>query len=137
MGMAAVLVLKVVKAYKLVGYFGIAMIICYLSCIFFKTGYNQIILTSLGFFISIMFPTLFSLAIEDVGKYAGSGSALLNFALVGGAVFPPIQGMIADRLGVNTSYLVPCFCFVMITIYAFFFTKEPLMRRIQLKNMAK
>ena len=137
MGMAAVLVLKVVKAYKLVGYFGIAMIICYLFCIFFITGYNQIILTSLGFFISIMFPTLFSLAIEDVGKYAGSGSALLNFALVGGAVFPPIQGMIADRLGVNTSYLVPCFCFVMITIYAFFFTKEPLMRRIQLKNMAK
>jgi hypothetical protein len=37
----------------------------------------------------------------------------------------------------NTSYLVPCFCFVMITIYAFFFTKEPLMRRILLRNNAR
>jgi FHS family L-fucose permease-like MFS transporter len=76
-----------------------------------------------------MFPTLFSLAIEDVGSFAGRASALLNFAIVGGSVFPPIQGIIADNFGVNTSYLVPCFCFLVITIYAFFFTKTPLSKR--------
>jgi len=48
----------------------------------------------------------------------------LNFAIVGGAVFPPIQGMIADRAGVNVSYLIPMGCFVVITIYAFFFTSR-------------
>jgi MFS transporter, FHS family, L-fucose permease len=129
MGLLAVAILKVVKAHKLVGFFGIAMILCYIVCIFLKTGYNEFVLAGLGIFLSIMFPTVFSLAIEDVGAFAGRGSALLNFAIVGGAVFPPIQGMIADRFGVDVSYLVPCFCFIMITIYSFFFTKKPLMAR--------
>ena len=68
-------------------------------------------------------------AIEDIDAFAGKGSALLNFAIVGGAVFPPVQGMIADNFSVHTSYLVPCGCFVVITIYAFFFTKKSLMTR--------
>jgi MFS transporter, FHS family, L-fucose permease len=129
MGLIAVLILRFVKAYKLVGFFGTVMIICYLLIIFVKTGYNEYILASLGLFLSIMFPTIFSLAIEDIGAFAGKGSALLNLAIVGGSVFPPIQGLIADKSGVNTSYLVPCFCFVIITLYALFFTKIPLMKR--------
>jgi MFS transporter, FHS family, L-fucose permease len=87
----------------------------------------------LGLFLSIMFPTLFSLAIEDIGAFTGKGSALLNFAIVGGSVFPPIQGLIADAHGVQISYVIPLFCFIMITLYAFFFTREPLMTR-QLKK---
>ncbi len=129
MGLAAVVILRYVKAFRLVGIFGLIMITCYLICILTNTGINEYILASLGLFLSIMFPTIFSLAIEDIGAFAGRGSALLNFAIVGGSVFPPLQGMIADNFGVNVSYLVPCFCFVVITIYAFFFTKDPLMRR--------
>jgi len=129
MGLAAVVILRYVKAYKLVGWFGLAMIVSYLICIFTNTGSNEFILATLGLFLSIMFPTIFSLAIEDIGAFAGRGSALLNFAIVGGSVFPPIQGIIADNFGVNFSYMVPCFCFVVITIYAFFFTKYPLMKR--------
>lgn len=129
MGLTAVLILRYVKAHKLVGFFGIVMILCYLVVIFLKTGYNEYVLAGLGLFLSIMFPTIFSLAIEDVGAFAGRGSALLNFAIVGGAVFPPLQGMIADKFGVHMSYIVPCFCFIIITIYSFFFTKIPLMKR--------
>lgn len=129
MGLAAVVILRYVKAYKLVGWFGLAMIVSYLICIFTNTGSNEFILATLGLFLSIMFPTIFSLAIEDIGAFAGRGSALLNFAIIGGSVFPPIQGIIADNFGVNFSYMVPCFCFVVITIYAFFFTKYPLMKR--------
>ncbi|KPK86935.1 MAG: hypothetical protein AMS27_03995 [Bacteroides sp. SM23_62_1] len=129
MGLMAVIILRYVKAHKMVGLFGISMIICFLICIFLNTGYNEYILACLGLFLSIMFPTLFSLAIEEVGAFAAKGSALLNFAIVGGSMFPPIQGMIADRFGVNVSYAVPCFCFVIITLYAFFFTKTPLMKR--------
>jgi len=129
MGLTAVLILRYVKAFRLVGFFGLAMITCYLICILTNTGINEYILASLGLFLSIMFPTIFSLAIEDIGAFAGRGSALLNFAIVGGSVFPPLQGIIADNYGVNVSYLVPCFCFVVITIYAFFFTKHPLMKR--------
>jgi FHS family L-fucose permease-like MFS transporter len=129
MGLAAVLILRYVRAFRLVGYFGLAMIICYLLCIFTNTGFNEFILVALGLFLSIMFPTIFSLAIEDIGAFAGRGSALLNFAIVGGSIFPPIQGLIADKFGVKYSYLVPCFCFLIITIYAFFFSKQPLMKR--------
>ena len=126
---AAIWVLRYVPAHKLVGAFGSAMIVAYLICAFLETGYNEYILASLGLGLSVMFPTLFSLAIEDTGDFAGSGSALLNFAIVGGAVFAPLQGMMADNFGVAYSYLVPCFCFVVITIYALFFTKKALMAR--------
>jgi len=129
MGLIAVFILRFVKAHKLVGIFGIFMILCYIVIILMKTAYNEYILASLGLFLSVMFPTIFSLAIEDIGAFAGKGSALLNFAIVGGAVFPPLQGLMADNFSVHISYLVPCFCFVVITFYAFFFTRTPLIRR--------
>jgi FHS family L-fucose permease-like MFS transporter len=129
MGIIAVFILKYVKAHKLVGIYGLGMILLYGVCIFFNTGYNEFFLAGLGLFLSIMFPTLFSLAIEDIGAFTGKGSALLNFAIIGGSVFPPIQGMIADKYGVRPSYAIPLFCFVMITLYAFFFTREALLKR--------
>jgi FHS family L-fucose permease-like MFS transporter len=136
MCLMAVFILRFVKAHILVGVYGTLMIICYLIIIFLDTGYNEFFLASLGLFLGIMFPTLFSLGIEDLGAFSGRASALLNFAIVGGAFFPPIQGAITDRFGVNISYLVPCFCFMMITIYAFFFTKTPLTNRnFKLKPM--
>jgi FHS family L-fucose permease-like MFS transporter len=129
MGLLAVIILKYVRAHRLVGLFGVGMIALYLLSILFNTGYNEFILAGLGLFLSIMFPTIFSLAIEEIGDFTGKGSALLNFAIIGGSVFPPIQGMIADRHGVQVSYVIPLFCFVMVTIYAFYFTREPLQRR--------
>lgn len=129
MGLLAVFMLKYIKAHKLVGYFGIGMIVSYILSIAFNTGYNEFFLAGLGLFLSIMFPTIFSLAIEDIGSFTGKGSALLNFALIGGSIFPPIQGVIADQHGVQISYIVPLFCFVMVTLYAFYFTREPLLKR--------
>jgi len=73
-----------------------------------------------------MFSTIFSLVIEDIGAFAAKGPSLLNFAIAGGAVFPPIQGMIVDNFGVSVSYAVPFFCFVLISVYAIFFTRTPL-----------
>jgi FHS family L-fucose permease-like MFS transporter len=123
---ASVWLLKFISANMLVGSFGILMVITFLVCILWGTGYNQYILASLGLELSIMFPTLFSLAIEDTGEFKARGSALLNFAIVGGAVFTPIQGILADNFGVSLSYFVPLFCFIIVTIYAFFFTKDSL-----------
>lgn len=128
MGLAAVGILRYVKANKLVGIFGSIMVCCYLVCIFLNTGYNEYFLAGLGLFLSIMFPTIFSLAIEDIGSFAAKGSALLNFAIVGGAFFPLLQGMVADNMGVNISYIIPCICFVVVIIYAFFFTKTTLLK---------
>ncbi len=126
MGMIAVFFLKYIRANKLVVLYGLGMIFLYIICIAFNTGYNEYFLAGLGLFLSIMFPTIFSLAIEDIGAFTGKGSALLNFALIGGSVFPPLQGLIADAHGVKISYIIPLICFVMITIYALFFTKPPI-----------
>jgi len=130
MGLAAVVILRYVKAHKLVGFYGIAMILVFGVLIFMNTGYNEYFLASLGLFLGIMFPTLFSLGIEEVGAFSGRASALLNFAIVGGAFFPPIQGAITDKFGVAVSFLVPAFCFLMVTLYAFFFTKAPIEKRM-------
>src|SRR5260221_5758541 len=130
MGIIAVFILKYVKAHKLVGIYGAGMIVLYIVCILFNTGYNEFFLAGLGLFLSVMFPTLFSLAIEDIGTFTNKGSALLNFRIIGGSVFPPIQGMIADSHGVQVSYIIPLFCFIMITLYAFFFTRDPLMKKM-------
>jgi len=133
MGIIAVFFLKYIKANKLVGIYGLGMILLYAICIWFNTGFNEFFFAGLGLFLSIMFPTIFSLAIEDIGVFTGKGSALLNFALIGGSIFPPVQGLIADAHGVKISYIVPLICFIMITIYALFFTKESITKREQLK----
>jgi FHS family L-fucose permease-like MFS transporter len=124
MGIAAVFILKHAKAHKLVGAFAIGMAAFFIVCAFFNTGFNEFILAGSGLFLSIMFPTIFSLAIEDIGSFTGKGSALLNFAIIGGSVFPPIQGMIADTKGVQISYIIPLICLIMIALYSFFFTRE-------------
>ncbi|MDP2338349.1 MAG: MFS transporter [Bacteroidota bacterium] len=129
MGIIGVIMLKYVKAHKLLGFFGLGMLLFFALIITVNSGFNEYLLAGLGLFLSIMFPTIFSLAIDQIGSFTGKGSALLNFALIGGSVFPPIQGMIADNLGVQISYIIPMICIVMVTIYAFFFTRIPLLKR--------
>lgn len=129
MGIFGVIMLKYVKAHKLLGFFGLGMLTFFALIITVNSGYNEFLLAGLGLFLSIMFPTIFSLAIDQIGSFTGKGSALLNFALIGGSVFPPIQGMIADHHGVQVSYVIPMICIVMVTIYAFFFTRIPLLKR--------
>ncbi|MEI6437025.1 MAG: MFS transporter [Bacteroidota bacterium] len=128
MGIFGVILLKYVYAHKLLGFFGVGMVIIFAMIITLNSGYNEFLMAGLGLFLSIMFPTIFSLAIEGIGSFTGKGSALLNFALIGGSVFPPIQGMIADHHGVQISYVIPMICVIMVTIYAFFFTRIPLMK---------
>jgi FHS family L-fucose permease-like MFS transporter len=131
MGIIGVIMLKYIKAHKLLGFFGLGMLVFFAMIVTINSGYNEFLLAGLGLFLSIMFPTIFSLAIDQIGSFTGKGSALLNFALIGGSVFPPIQGMIADHHGVQVSYVIPMICIMMVTIYAFFFTRIPLLKRAQ------
>ena len=72
---------------------------------------------AVGFFNSIMFPTIFSLGVAELGPLTGNGSGLLNMAIVGGAVLPLIQGAIADRFGLHHAFVLPVICY----LYIFFF----------------
>lgn len=70
-----------------------------------------------GLFNSIMFPTIFSLALQGLGKQAGQASGLLCLAIVGGALVPLLQGAVADSAGLQVSFLVPVVCYVYIAFY--------------------
>jgi len=73
---------------------------------------------AVGLFNSIMFPTIFSLGEAELGPLSGTGSGLLNMAIVGGAIIPVIQGVIADRIGLHHAFLLPLVCYLYIIFYA-------------------
>src|SRR5207249_5215991 len=72
-----------------------------------------------GFFNSVMFPSIFTLGIAKLGPLTGDGSGLLIMAIVGGAILPVVQGAIADRIGVHHAFLLPVLCYLYIVYYAF------------------
>lgn len=72
---------------------------------------------AIGLANSIMFPTIFTLAIEDLGEDAPQGSGLLCLAIVGGAVVPLITGFAADHVGLAHALFVPAVCYVWIAVY--------------------
>jgi len=74
-------------------------------------------LIAVGLFNSIMFPTIFSLASEQLGSETPNGSGILCMAIVGGAIIPLVTGAVADRLGLGLALLVPAVCYVWIVIY--------------------
>ncbi len=73
---------------------------------------------AVGFFNSIMFPTIFSLGVAELGPLTGNGSGLLNMAIVGGAILPVIQGAIADQVGLHHAFVLPVICYLYILFYA-------------------
>jgi FHS family L-fucose permease-like MFS transporter len=73
---------------------------------------------SVGFFNSIMFPTIFTLTLERSHAPASSTSGLLCMAIVGGAILPPIAGLTADHAGIALAFLVPAISYAFITLFA-------------------
>jgi|TARA_B110000444_G_scaffold39381_1_gene35170 FHS family L-fucose permease-like MFS transporter len=71
-----------------------------------------------GLFCSIMWPSIFSLSIKGLGKYTSQGSAFLVMMILGGAIIPPIQGKLADIIGIHESYWVTVFCFLYLMYFA-------------------
>ena len=91
------------------------------------TGWPCVIaLILVSFFMSLMFPTIYGLALDGVedpakGGYAGDakiGASGLIMAILGGALITPVQGLISDVFGINVAYMVPLVCFVVVFLYA-------------------
>lgn len=71
-----------------------------------------------GLFCSIMWPCIFALSIAGLGKYTTQGSAFLIMMILGGSIIPPIQGKLADVVGIHDSYIVPALCFGYLAFFA-------------------
>jgi FHS family L-fucose permease-like MFS transporter len=72
-----------------------------------------------GLFCSIMWPAIFSLAVAGLGKYTTQGAAFLVMMILGGGIIPPIQGKLADIIGIHQSYWIAVICFGYLTFFAF------------------
>lgn len=71
-----------------------------------------------GLCCSIMWPCIFSLSIAGLGKYTTQGSAFLIMMILGGGIIPPIQGKLADIIGIQQSYWIPVVCFAYLAFFA-------------------
>lgn len=73
-----------------------------------------------GLFLSIMWPSIFALAIAGLGKYTSQGSAFLVMMILGGGIIPPLQGKLSDIIGIHNSYFIPVLCFAFIAFYGWY-----------------
>lgn len=72
-----------------------------------------------GLVCSIMWPAIFSLSVAGLGKYTSQGSAFLIMMILGGGIIPPIQGKIADVIGIHQSYVIAVVCFAYLAFFGF------------------
>jgi FHS family L-fucose permease-like MFS transporter len=72
---------------------------------------------AVGLFNSIMFPTIFTVAIDGLGKHTSQGSGILCMAIVGGALVPVLQGALADAIGIHYGFIIPVLCYLYIAWY--------------------
>jgi len=96
-----------------------SIIIVGLLCITAFTSGNVALwsVLAIGLFNSILFPTIFTLAIKDLGKYTSQGSSLLVMAIVGGAILTPLMGALVSSIGYQKSFLFPVVCYLFIFYY--------------------
>ena len=81
-----------------------------------------------GFCNSIMFPSIFTLGIQDLGPLTSKGSSLLIAAILGGAIVPELTGFMADRIGLHHAFFIPALCYVYIASYGIAAIKRPAAR---------
>jgi FHS family L-fucose permease-like MFS transporter len=97
-----------------------AIAACLLVCISMSTT-GPIAMWSIilvGFFNSVMFPSIFTLGIAKLGPLTGDGSGIMIMAIVGGAILPVLQGALADRIGIHHAFIIPAVCYLYILYYA-------------------
>jgi len=128
----ATFIMKYVSAGKLLTIFGLGAMLCTLGAILLPGMIGLYSLVGVSAFMSLMFPTIYGIALEGVGEDAKYGAAGLIMAILGGSVFPPLQALIFDLggpgyndisiLGLNEvrfSFVIPLICLGMVTLYGY------------------
>jgi MFS transporter, FHS family, L-fucose permease len=72
-----------------------------------------------GLFNSVMFPSIFTLGVAELGPLTGEGSGILVAAIVGGAIVPELEGLLADSIGIHHAFILPALCYIYIAFYGF------------------
>jgi MFS transporter, FHS family, L-fucose permease len=110
-------VLSRVRAGRLLAFNACAVVLLLIVAMAFAGPLAMWALLAVGLFNSIMFPTIFTLAIHGLGKHTSTASGLLCMAIVGGAIVPLLQGAFADRVSLLYSFAIPLACYLYIGYY--------------------
>jgi len=111
------LVMRYISAGKVLGICSIGSCVLLMVTITGSGSLAMYAVLAVGLFNSIMFPTIFSLALAKLGKATSQGSGILCQAIVGGAIVPMLQGILADQVGVQISFVLPILCYLYILYY--------------------
>ncbi len=106
-----------IKDHKLLAFYGLMSSLLCLAGVFAGGTVAVYAILSINFFMSIMFPTIFALGVKDLGDQTKLGSSFIIMAIVGGAIAPPLMGLMADRIGIQQSFIIPFFCFLFVIYY--------------------
>jgi len=110
--------MKRIAAPKLLAVFATGSLVCTAVALLTSGLLPVLAVVLLGFFHSIMFPTIFALSIKNLGPLMKRGSSLLVMAIIGGAVFPAVMGRISDAASIQTAFVVPLLCYLYILYFA-------------------
>ncbi|HET8829432.1 MAG TPA: L-fucose:H+ symporter permease [Pelobium sp.] len=112
--------MKFIKPVKLLMIYSLICVVLSALAIFATGLISVYLVIGIAFFMSIMFPTIFSLGIKDLGGDTKFGSSLIIMSIVGGAILPPVFGYISDLAqNIQMGYIVPLACFVVIFLFGF------------------
>ncbi|MDR1610670.1 MAG: L-fucose:H+ symporter permease [Candidatus Symbiothrix sp.] len=121
---AGTYLLKYIKPDKLLTVYAIIIIALVLVAVLSPTMAGVWALVASSFFMSIMYPTIFSFGVSGLGKETKLASSVLVMAIAGGAVLTTLMGRLSDRIGITNAYLVPAFCFVVVALFGISMNKN-------------
>ncbi|HRE66901.1 MAG TPA: L-fucose:H+ symporter permease [Cyclobacteriaceae bacterium] len=107
-----------IKDHKLLTFYGLAAALLCLTGVWASGKIAVYAILGVNFFMSIMFPTIFALGVKDLGEQTKLGSSLIIMAIVGGAIVPPVMGIIADETHtIQLAFILPVLCFLIVAYY--------------------
>ncbi|HTQ59046.1 MAG TPA: L-fucose:H+ symporter permease [Candidatus Solibacter sp.] len=110
--------MKRVNAPRLLAIFGAGAAVFVLIAISFSGLVPVLAIVVVGFFHSIMFPTIFALSLKNLGNLTKRGSSLLVMSIIGGGLIPPIMGKISDLSNIQKAFVVPLICYIYVIYFA-------------------
>jgi MFS transporter, FHS family, L-fucose permease len=111
-------ILRKVQTGILLGIVAIIACLLVLTSMLSSGHLAMVAILMVGLFNSIMFPSIFTLGIAELGPLTGDASGLLNTAIVGGAIIPVLEGVLADHIGLQHAFILPAICYLYILYYA-------------------
>lgn len=111
-------VMRQIKPSKVLMYCGIAAAALVIATMLGTGKAAMFCILAVGFFNSVMFPTIFTLGINGMGKLTSQGSAIMIMCIAGGAVIPLLQGALADKIGIQYAFILPVLCYAYIVWFA-------------------